>query len=172
MSTEFDQTANDGDSMDQLQPSDSLIDRGVVDVLDEGIIAPDNWSPAQAYGTTAAEMRQGETLEMRLTQEEPDKEIPDPDEPWNPTGEKRQVGAKRAGRLVAPDSGSGVKTEAEAIAEDVGIDGGAASAEEAAVHVMTAAEDANLAPDIVPPPLDQEPEPKRKPRKPKAGADR
>jgi hypothetical protein len=42
----------------------------------------------------------------------------------------------RAGRLVAPDLGFGEDAEADLIAEDVGISGGAASAEEAAVHII------------------------------------
>ncbi len=145
-----------GDFSGQLQESDTLINRGVRDVLDEGYTTPDKWSPGQGFGNTAAEMRSGETIEMRIRQEEPDTEIPDPDAEWNVDGDERQVGAKRAGRLVAPDAGSGKDEESTAIAHDVGIDGGAASAEEAAVHVMTVAEDSNLAPDIVPPELDQE----------------
>ena len=47
-----------------------------------------------------------------------------------------EVGRARAGRLVAPDRGSGEDAEADLVADDVGIDGGAASAEEAAVHII------------------------------------
>ena len=54
------------DNVEQLQPADTLIDRGVDDVLDEGYIAPDNWSPAQGFGNTPAEMRQRENLDMRV----------------------------------------------------------------------------------------------------------
>ena len=60
------------DNVEQLQPADTLIDRGVDDVLDEGYIAPDNWSPAQGFGSTLAELRQGENLDMRVKQEEPE----------------------------------------------------------------------------------------------------
>jgi nitroreductase len=42
----------------------------------------------------------------------------------------------RAGRLVAEDEGAHPAAEADLVAQDVGIDGGAASAEEAAVHVV------------------------------------
>jgi hypothetical protein len=42
----------------------------------------------------------------------------------------------RAGRLVAPDEGIGPDYDTDAIASDVGIDGGAASAEEAAMHIV------------------------------------
>jgi len=42
----------------------------------------------------------------------------------------------RAGRLVAPDEGAHAVEEAEMIATDVGRAGYAASAEEAAVHIV------------------------------------
>lgn len=47
-----------------------------------------------------------------------------------------EVGDLRAGRLVAPDEGAHEDAEKDIIAEDVGIDGAAASAEEAAVHLV------------------------------------
>ena len=47
-----------------------------------------------------------------------------------------QVGDERAGRLVAPDEGLAEDVETDSVAEDVGIDGAGASAEEAAVHVI------------------------------------
>ena len=118
------------DNLEQLQASDTLLDRGVADVLDEGIIAPDQWSPAQGFGNTAAEMAQGETIDMRVAQEVPEYTGPD-DSPWNPDGEAREVGSKRAGRLVDI-----VGRDGESIAMAVGIDGGAASAEEAAMHII------------------------------------
>ena len=123
------------DNVEQLQPADTLIDRGVDDVLDEGYIAPDNWSPAQGFGNTPAEMRQRENLDMRVKQEEPEAEAPD-DSPWNPEGESREVGSVRAGRLV--DTG---ERDHESVAFSVGIAGGAASAEEAAMHVITLEDD-------------------------------
>ncbi len=42
----------------------------------------------------------------------------------------------RAGRLVAEDEGAHPVGEADLVAHDAGIDGGAASAEEAAVHIV------------------------------------
>jgi hypothetical protein len=42
----------------------------------------------------------------------------------------------RAGRLVAEDEGAHPDDEEDLVARDVGIDGGAASAEEAAIHVV------------------------------------
>lgn len=139
MAAELDEQVPDGsEQLDQLQADDSLIDRGVADVLDEGYIAPDHWSCAEGFGNTAAEMRQGESLEMRMAQEEPDGgwTYADTDD-WNPSHEKRQVGTKRAGRLVAHGHGYDVEDdEAESTAEDMGYSGGAASAEEAAMHII------------------------------------
>lgn len=126
--------------IEQLQPADTLIDRGVDDALDEGIIAPFEYSTAQGFGNTAAEMRQGETLDMRIKQEEPERRRSDPDEDadWNPLKERRQVGSERAGRLVAHDGGyDSVDTEKDVVGADVGFAGGAASAEEAAMHIIT-----------------------------------
>lgn len=122
---------DESEQLDQLQPGDSLIDRGVDDVLDEGYIAPDGWSPAQGFGNTPAEMRQGETLEMRMKQEIPEK-VEDP-EHWNPNNEPRQVGRERAGRLMAVEGAGGSDT----LGIDVGYSGGAASAEEAAMHIIS-----------------------------------
>ena len=50
--------------------------------------------------------------------------------------QRNEVGRARAGRLVAPDKGFGEDVDADLLAECVGIDGGAASAEEAAVHII------------------------------------
>lgn len=59
-------------------------------------------------------------------------DTPDSDgEPVDP-----EAGTARAGRLVAPDEGAHADTTKETVASDVGIDGGAAGAEEAAVHVV------------------------------------
>lgn len=121
----------------QLSPADSLIDRGVADPLDEGYIAPDHWSPAQGFGNTAAEMARNETIDQRISQEEPEPDPNAPEQHWNPDREPRQVGSKRAGRLVAAGGGIDAEdTEAESVASDVGISGGAASAEEAAMHII------------------------------------
>lgn len=43
-----------------------------VDPLEEGIEPPEHWSEASKYGTTPFEEHQGETLDQRLEQEEPD----------------------------------------------------------------------------------------------------
>lgn len=141
------------DPDDQLQPADSLVDRGVDDILDEGYSPPDREPKGAVHGLTAQEMREGESLDEKLAEEEPDVGSTDPlddivaDErqDWRNhesdaddayPEDTDQVGQRRAGRLVAPDEGDGFDTESEAIASDCGIDGAGASAEEAAVHVI------------------------------------
>ncbi len=121
----------------QLSSDDTLIDRGVADPLDEGYVAPDNWSAAQGYGNTAEEARRGESIDQRIRQEEAQDKKSKIDGPWNPNQEPRQVGQQRAGRLVATEDGRITDDkEGDAVAKDVGISGGAASAEEAAMHII------------------------------------
>ncbi|MDH6286617.1 MULTISPECIES: DUF5709 domain-containing protein [Rhodococcus] len=122
------------DEEDQLQPEDTLVDRGVDDVLDEGYSPPERPLGLDAYGTTAAEQREGETLDQRLAEEEPDPALEDDDNAE--ILDDNEVGRLRSGRLVAEDEGVGEDEEKDLVASDIGIDGGAASAEEAAVHIV------------------------------------
>ena len=128
-------------SDDQLQPDDTLDERGVDDVLDEGLSPPERPSRDLARGLTAREDAEGETLDERLEQEEPDpvasvdysaegqeSDLLDADENADPS-DGFEVGDQRTGRL-AEEEGE------DDIADDVGIDGAAASAEEAAVHTV------------------------------------
>lgn len=125
-----------------LQPADTLeTDDLADDPLDTGVIPPDNWSPGERYGTTLSEARGNEPLDQRLAEEEPEVEPDDQDD--DPAEEggawSRDEGSSpdpRAGRLLAGDEGAHATTDPEYLAYDVGIDGGAASAEEAAVHVV------------------------------------
>jgi len=121
------------DEEDQLQPEDTLVDRGVDDVLDEGYSPPERPLGLDAYGTTAAEQREGETLDQRLAEEEPDPALEDDNAEIL---DDNEVGRLRSGRLVAEDAGVGEDEEKDLVASDIGIDGGAASAEEAAVHIV------------------------------------
>ena len=121
------------DEEDQLQPEDTLVDRGVDDVLDEGYSPPERPLGLDAYGTTAAEQREGETLDQRLAEEEPDPALEDDNAEIL---DDNEVGRLRSGRLVAEDEGVGEDEEKDLVASDIGIDGGAASAEEAAVHIV------------------------------------
>ena len=137
----YEQTPDQIDQLDQdqLQPYMNLEDRGVADALDEG------YSPPERPSTL---VREGphETLDQRLSEEIPE---PDPyaeddvDEEDNLTVradeenlDDGEVGDFRAGRLVDPNEGIGLDYDKDLIGEDVGIDGGAASAEEAAVHIV------------------------------------
>ncbi len=123
------------DDENQLQPEDTLVDRGLDDALDEGYSPPEKWSPGEGFGNTPYEEQVGETLDQRIAQEEPE---PDPyleaEEGNEDVG--GEVGDVRAGRLVAEDEGTYEDTESDLVAEDVGINGAGASAEEAAVHVI------------------------------------
>lgn len=119
-----------------LEPSDTLESDDLrEDVLDTGIDAGEGYRGANRYGTTAEEERRGESLDQLLAEEEPET---GPDARWtdedDPDDDDLDV-EPRSGRLVAPDEGAHPDAESRAIASDVGIDGGAASAEEAAVHV-------------------------------------
>ena len=140
------------DDEDQLQPEDTLDDRGVDDLLDEGYSPPERPRGVDAFGTTLAEQRQGESIEQRLAHEEPDPAcaVEDPladvdmvggDDPDAIAAEDDflgdgEVGDQRSGRLMAPDQGAHEDTESDMVAQDVGIDGGGSSAEEAAMHIV------------------------------------
>ncbi len=128
----------ESEQLDQMQESDSLVHRGVDDVLDEGYTAPEQWSVAQGFGNTSAEMRQGETLSQRLKQEQPENKPVDRD--WNASKEDREVGGERAGRLMQVQGPGGEAT----LGTDVGFSGGAATAEEAAMHIINEADEENL----------------------------
>lgn len=124
-----------------LDPEDTLDDRGVDSALDEGYSPPEHPLGADHYGITAAEQRAGETLDHYLAAEEPDipavwgDGIGDLDEDGEPVD--REAGELRSGRLLSHDAGLPLAPgdDADLWAQDVGIDGGAASAEEAAMHV-------------------------------------
>ncbi|MFD4950648.1 DUF5709 domain-containing protein [Streptomyces sp. NPDC058451] len=111
------------------------------DVLDEGYSPPEKPLGVTKYGTTAAEQHDGESLDQRLAQEQPEEGGPESDGVGDlPGGEGEPVdpeaGRDRAGRLVAPDEGAHGDTTKEAVADDKGVDAGAAGAEEAAVHIV------------------------------------
>lgn len=126
-------------SHEQLDPSDTLDDRGVDDYLDEGYSPPESYRGVTAKGVTALEEIEGETMDERIAQEEPEvwqalEDDPAIEEIDDAVG--REIGDERTGRLMAPDEGRLEDVDSEMIAEDEGIDGAAASAEEAAVHTI------------------------------------
>ena len=105
------------------------------------------WSPADRpwasndWGTTDREEEAGESLDGRLAREVPEGRTEEGDglgDAADTDGEllDDEVGDDRAGRLSDSGDDGVVDREDELFAEDDGIDGGAASAEEAAVHVV------------------------------------
>jgi uncharacterized protein DUF5709 len=120
------------------------------DPLDTGVIPPQHWSAGMRYGTTAEEEDRGESLDQLLAEEEPDEVDDDVDDQVPESlGDDEDAGDEyvdglllddgedpRAGRLVAEDEGAHVASEEDLVARDVGVDSGAATAEEAAVHVV------------------------------------
>ncbi|UUU35767.1 DUF5709 domain-containing protein [Streptomyces sp. CA-210063] len=124
-----------------LDAEDTLITDGVADPLDRGWSPPERPWAVEHAGVTAAERLHGETLDQRLAEELPDIPYPDGDgigDSLDTDGEPldNEVGDFRSGRLVAPDEGAHEDEESGLIATDVGIDGAAASAEEAAMHIV------------------------------------
>lgn len=146
------------DDEDQLQPEDTLTGSGEPgeDALDAGYSPPDSARGSYAHGVTAQEQGYAETIDERIKQETSDphsasgaphdesgmerersggddRDSIDADDDW--IGDA-QIGHERAGRLISPDQGTSDDHEAQAWATDAGIDGGGASAEEAAIHVI------------------------------------
>ncbi|MGW5197399.1 DUF5709 domain-containing protein [Streptomyces spiralis] len=124
-----------------LDSEDTLVYDGVDDPLDRGWSPPERPWAVEHTGVTAAERQLGETLDQRLAEELPDLAAPDGDDIGDCEGADgevldNEVGAARSGRLVAPDEGAHEDEESALVAMDVGIDGAAASAEEAAMHVV------------------------------------
>ena len=126
-------------SGDQLQPEDTLDDRGVDDVLDEG------YSPPERETDHLKHPEGGESLADRLSEEEPEvwaqaeaeaEAEAEADADMVDGDVNGEVGDVRTGRLMAPDEGSHQDIDSEMTAEDEGIDGAGASAEEAAMHTI------------------------------------
>lgn len=126
----------------RLEPEDVLEDVSEADVLEQGYSPQD-----RPWAVDDPEVSgERETLDQRLAEEEPeDGEAEDEagdglGDVAGTDGELRdaEVGDRRAGRLAETDAGSESAPDPDADLEafDEGIDGGAASAEEAAVHVV------------------------------------
>lgn len=128
---------------DQLPAEDMLVDRGVDDLLDEGISPPEH--EHRHRPTTEYEVARGEHLDERLAQEEPDV--------WEAGA--RPTDSDRAGRLQVDVDAEGKENDVFAV--DTGLAGGASSAEEAAMHLVpdvdapgTEDDDFDETPDPVP----------------------
>jgi Family of unknown function (DUF5709) len=90
-------------------------------------VPPDREPYNLRHVPTPFEEVQGESLDQKLSEEEPDVTADDID-----AADEQP----RAGRLIAPDEGGLFDDEKDEIAEDVGPAGYASSAEEAAMHVI------------------------------------
>jgi len=150
MSDETRHEAQDLKDFTVQEPSDSLIQEADSPV-ERDVATPEHWSAGMKFGDTAEEQREGESLDQLLAEEEPDPALDLDDELDGEPAEGEDNDAAdeyvdglllddgpdpRAGRLVAEDEGAHPAAEADLVARDAGIDGGAASAEEAAVHVV------------------------------------
>jgi hypothetical protein len=130
-------------------------DENVEGLYETSYSPPDRQPTNTRFGTTWAEENEGETIDQRLAQEIPDPNLDADLEADDVDGDDidevdevatdvldadaldfGEVGERRAGRLVDPDEGVREDEEKDLIGNDVGIDAGAASAEEAAVHII------------------------------------
>jgi hypothetical protein len=128
-------TENFGDSVyqggdavadtDELDPIANLTGDDPDEDMQTGYSPPDREPYNLRHIPTAAEEREGESLDQRLSEEVPDVS------PDDIAGDEEP----RAGRLVAPDEGAHPDEEKDEIATDVGPAGYASSAEEAAMHI-------------------------------------
>lgn len=115
------------DDTDGLDPIEGLTGGDPDEAMQTGYSPPEREPYNLRHMPTAFEQSQGESLDERLAEEEPDVSDADLDEA------DIEV---RAGRLVAPDAGAPADFESDAVATDVGTAGFASSAEEAAMHVI------------------------------------
>ena len=144
---------DDIDDEGVLDPSDTLDGEPDGDPLEAGYLPTDRWSAGMRFGSTEAEERAGESLDQLLAEEEPDQVADFDDDPPDDSAAADEADEDvadedidgllldagpdpRSGRLVADDEGSHPDEEPDLVAHDVGIDGGAATAEEAAMHVV------------------------------------
>lgn len=118
------------------------------DPLDRGLATPERWSAAMKFGSTAEEQQVRASLDRQLGWEDPDDGPDSADQrpdgvSWDQNATDGDIrggdgAGPRTGRLVrAYDEGAAYLTwETDTVARDIGIDGGGASAEEAALHVL------------------------------------
>ena len=137
----------------QLEGGESLDGQPGPDPMDALTVAPDRPFGLDDKATTADGQRDGDTLDERLAREVPDDvdagdpAAVDPAEDGlgadssatdavgdDPAGE---AGAVRAGRLVADDTNPDTASTDVLDADDAGMSGGAATAEEAAMHLVS-----------------------------------
>ena len=145
--------SQDLEDYEVLDANDTLDGRPGDDPLDRGVVAPDRWSAGTRYALEGEE--NSESLDELLSEEEPDENVDD-EESWDENETDADVTRlerdddpdPRAGRLAATeadvygeDDDVPAIQDGELLASDTGIDGGAATAEEAAVHIIDPADD-------------------------------
>jgi hypothetical protein len=138
-----------------LDASDTLDGSPGDDPLDRGVVTPDRWSAGIRFGTTAVEQQTGESLDQLLAEEEPDVAFDtdhevDEDIGWDENTTDEDIGRyllddgpdPRAGRLADEDAevyeegDNYLLAHDDRVAHDLGTDGGGATAEEAAIHIV------------------------------------
>jgi hypothetical protein len=127
-----------GEDRTDVDMDNALDEKRTDEILDEGYSPPEKPLAVNDHGVTASGQREGETLDEELREEVPDVGEPEgngigdqPGAAGEPLADALS-GRRRAGRIVKDD----YARSDDAAARDVGIDGGAASAEEAAMHLV------------------------------------
>jgi hypothetical protein len=123
----------------QLESGESLDGRPGTDGLDALYVAPNRPFGLDDPDTTPEGQRERETIDDRLTREIPDDTGGAATAPGPELSEgeiESEAGQGRSGRLTAAEPDADQFAGRSLAAEDAGIAGGAASAEEAAVHDM------------------------------------
>jgi hypothetical protein len=121
------QSGDPVEDSDNLDPLDDLTGGDPDEEEQTGYSPPEREPYNLRHIPTPAEELEGESLDQKLSEEEP--EVSEED-----IFEADQE--PRTGRLVAPDEGAHADLEKDEVATDVGPAGYASSAEEAAVHVV------------------------------------
>jgi hypothetical protein len=115
------------DDTDDLDPIEALTGDDPDEAMQTGYNPPDREPYNLRHVPTAFEELEGESLDEKLSEEEPD---------VSPDDVAFDDEQPRTGRLVAPDEGAHSDEEKDEVASDVGPAGYASSAEESAVHVL------------------------------------
>ena len=115
----------------QLETGQSLVAPPGADPLDSGYVPPDRPYGLDDDEVTAGAMRRGESHDARLAREQPDPALGSLEGPG-----AAEADPDRSGRLAPVQVSADTQPAGQLDAVDTGIDGGAASAEEAAVHVV------------------------------------
>lgn len=149
MPQEWRHESEDLEDFEVLDATDTLAGAPGDDPLDRGVIVPTRWSAGMRFGSTAAEQESGQSLDQLLALEEPDIS-PEPggggpgDDGWDENATEEDVSRlaqelgpdPRTGRLTVADEDTFSIATTDSVAHDAGVDGGAATAEEAAVHFV------------------------------------